>query len=148
MLTLVTIGPGQDRRGGDAPSPRSLSMRGMRGMRTHAWLVFVLFAVLGTLFGVFPGGWFEEGTDRDAALLTSTYGLVAVVLTVAVSSTAYRRGEAWAWWTLWVWPIFFVVHGLAFFAFDFVFAAVAVLTLVSTYPAARGVGSTSGTTGA
>jgi hypothetical protein len=106
----------------------------MTRVRQYGWVVFVAFAVLGTVFGVFPGGWFEEGVDRDAMLLTSTYGLVAVVLTIAIAVTAFRRGEMWAWSAFWVWPVFFVVHGVAFFAFDFVFAAIGAFTLAATYP--------------
>lgn len=113
----------------------------MTTFRRFAWIVFVLFAVLGTMFGVFPGGWFEEDVDRDATLLTTSYGIVAVALTVAIAATAFRRGERWAWWAFWVWPVFFVIHGLAFFAFDFVFAALGTLTLAVTYP---GRGSSEG----
>lgn len=109
----------------------------MAAFRRYAWIVFVFFAVLGTAFGVFPGGWFEDDVDRDATLLTASYGMVAVVLTIAIAVTAFRRGELWAWLAFWVWPVFFVIHGLAFFALDFVFALVAVLTLAATYPGSR-----------
>ena len=104
-------------------------------LRRQAWVGFLFIAALATLFGVFPGGWFEEGADRDATLLTTTYAAVAVVLTVAITLHAFRQGQAWAWWALWIWPLFFVVHGVAFFAVDFVFAAVAALLLVVTRPA-------------
>ena len=103
-------------------------------MRRHAWLVFVFFAVLATMFGVFPGAWFEDDVDRDAALLTATYGIVAVVLTVAIAATAFRRRERWAWLAFWVWPLFFVVHGFAFFAVDFLFAALGIAALAMTAP--------------
>ncbi len=103
-------------------------------VRRYAWVVFVFFAVLATLFGVFPGGWFEDDVDRDDALLTSTYGFVAVVLTVAIAATAFRRGERWAWFAFWVWPLFFVVHGFAFFVVDFAFAALGVAALALTAP--------------
>jgi len=89
---------------------------------------------------VFPGGWFESDVDRDSTLLTSTYGMVAVVLTVAIALTAFRRFELWAWLAFWVWPLFFVVHGIAFFPIDFVFALVGVLTLLATYPSRRRAG--------
>jgi amino acid transporter len=95
----------------------------MHAVRRYAWLAFLLFALLLTLFGIFPGRWFEEGVDWETALLTATFAAVAVVLTVAVAATAFRRGERWAWWASWVWPLFFVVHGIAFFVMDFVFAA-------------------------
>jgi hypothetical protein len=97
--------------------------------------VFLFVALLATLFGVFPGGWFEEGADRDETLLIASYALVAVVLTLAVALTAFRRGEFWAWLALWIWPVFFVIHGLAFFLLDFVFAALAGIALIATYPA-------------
>ena len=106
----------------------------MAFIRRYAWTVFVLFALLATMFGVFPGGWFESDVDRDSALLTSSYGVVAVVLTVAVAVTAFRRSEMWAWLAFWVWPVFFVVHGIAFFPVDFVFALVGVVALLATYP--------------
>jgi hypothetical protein len=109
----------------------------MRAFRRYAWIVFVFFAILGTVFGVFPGGWFEDDVDRDATLLTSSYGMVAVVLTIAFADTAFRRGEMWAWLAFWVWPVFFVIHGFSFFAFDFVFALLGALTLAATYPGSR-----------
>lgn len=102
-------------------------------IRRYAWLAFVFFAVLATMFGVFPGGWFEDDVDQKATLLTTTYGMVAVVLTVAIATTAFRRGEMWAWLAFWVWPVFFIVHGAAFFPVDFVFALLAVLALAATY---------------
>ena len=109
----------------------------MATFKRYAWIVFVFFAVLGTMFGVFPGGWFAEDVDRDATLLTTSYGIVAVVLTVAIAATAFRRGELWAWLAFCVWPVFFVIHGFAFFAFDFVFALLGALTLAVTYPGSK-----------
>jgi hypothetical protein len=109
----------------------------MGTFRRYAWVVFVFFAVLGTVFGVFPGGWFEDDVDRDATLLTTSYGIVAVVLTIAIAATAFRRGELWAWLAFWVWPVFFLIHGFAFFAFDFFFALLGTLTLATTYPDSR-----------
>lgn len=109
----------------------------MRAFGKYAWIVFVFFAVLATLFGVFPGSWFEEGVDRDAQLLSATYATVAIVLTVAVAATAFRRGERWAWFAFCVWPLFFIVHGLAFFIVDFVFAALGVAALAATVPPRR-----------
>ncbi len=86
------------------------------------------------MFGIFPGGWFEADVDRRATLLTTTYAVVAVVLTVAIAPTAFRRGERWAWFAFWVWPMFFVVHGFAFFVVDFVFAVLGVTALALTAP--------------
>lgn len=109
----------------------------MRALGRYVWIVFVFFAVLATLFGVFPGSWFEEGVDRDARLLTTTYAAVAVVLTVAIAATAFRHGERWAWFAFWVWPLFFIAHGSAFFIVDFVFAALGVAALAVTAPPRR-----------
>jgi hypothetical protein len=105
-------------------------------VRRFAWVVFLFVALLATAFGVFPGGWFEDDVDTDATLLTSTYALVAVVLTVAVALNAFRQGEAWAWWALWVWPLFFVIHGVAFFPVDFVFAGLTAVALLAGRPSA------------
>jgi hypothetical protein len=100
-------------------------------------VVFVLFAVLATFFGAFPGTWFEEdGFERDAQWLVTTYALVAAVLTVVIAATAFRRGERWAWLAFWVWPVFFVIHGIVVFPVDFVFAAMGILTLSVARPAA------------
>ncbi len=109
----------------------------MAAARRFAWVVFVLFAVLATVFGVFPGGWFEPGADRDTTLLISTYAAVAVVLTTAIAATSFRRGERWAWFAFWIWPLFFTVHGVAFFAVDYVFAALGVAALALTAPLSR-----------
>jgi hypothetical protein len=104
----------------------------VRRLASLSWTVFVLFAVLAFLFGVFPGTWFDEGGSigRDEQWLVTSYGAVAVVLTLAVAPTAFRRGERWAWWAFWVWPAFFVVHGIVFFPLDFVFAALGIAALL------------------
>lgn len=98
--------------------------------------MFVVIAVLAFLFGVFPGTWFDEAEPfpRDAQWLVTTYAAVAVVLTLAIAFTAFRRGERWAWLALWVWPAFFVVHGIVVFPVDFVFAAIAALALLVSTP--------------
>ena len=41
-----------------------------------------------------------------------TYGLLSLAwyfLVIAISVTAYRRGEKWAWYALWSLPAFYVV---------------------------------------
>jgi hypothetical protein len=106
----------------------------MGAIRRYAWVVFILFAAMATLFGVFPGTWFDDTATDDQKMLVSTYAALAVVLTVAVVLGPFRRGERWAWAVLWVWPAFFGVHGIVYFAFDFVFAAVGALALAATAP--------------
>lgn len=34
------------------------------------------------------------------------------ILTMAISSTAYRRAERWAWYAFWYWPIFLAAAAL------------------------------------
>jgi hypothetical protein len=46
------------------------------------------------------------------------------------------RGRRWAWLAFWVWPVFFVIHGIVVFPVDFVFAAMGILTLSVARPAA------------
>src|SRR3712207_121910 len=110
----------------------------MRRFARYAWIVFLVFAVLAFLFGVYPGTWVaDEGvepTDSDTSWLLTTYAAVTVVLTVAIALTAFRRGERWAWWAFWAWPVFFGVHGLVFWPGDFVFAALGVAALLLTAP--------------
>ena len=97
--------------------------------------MFALFCALVFLFGAFPGSWFDEGVDRDEALLLSSFAAGMAVFGIAITLTAFRRGERWAWLAFWFWPIFFVLHGIAFFFVDFIFAALAVGALVPTRPA-------------
>ena len=118
----------------------------MRRLAPRAWLLFVFFAVLVVFFGVFPGPWFDSGVEeRDSQWLITTYAAVAAVLTAAIASTAFRRGERWAWLAFWMWPIFFVVHGILFFVVDFAFAAVGVVALLITTPRRDGIESPSRT---
>lgn len=110
-------------------------MRAVARLASWTWIVFVLFALLAVLFGVFPGPWVEENDfTRDAQWLITTYAAVAAVLTLAIALTAFRRGERWAWAAFWVWPLFFVIHGVIFFVVDFVFAALGVLALLISAP--------------
>ena len=115
----------------DPSSPRVLSSPFVERARGNTWIVFILFAVLAALFGIFPGPWFEDtDLDRDSKWLVTSYATVAVVLTVAIALTAYRRGEMWAWLAFWVWPAFFILHGTVFFVVDFVFALIGIVALV------------------
>jgi uncharacterized membrane protein YgdD (TMEM256/DUF423 family) len=107
----------------------------MDRVRSLAWTVFVLVAVIVVLFGVFPGTWFGDGTiDRDAQWLVTSYAAVAAILTLAIAVTAFRRGERWAWLAFWVWPGFFVLHGSVVFVGDFVFAALTITALLIARP--------------
>lgn len=95
----------------------------------------MLFALLAVVFGVAPGPWVDgDDFSRDGQWLITTYAAVAATLTLAIALTAFRRGERWAWLAFWAWPVFFIVHGVVFFAFDFVFAAIGVAALLASAP--------------
>ena len=100
----------------------------------------MLFALLAILFGAFPGTWFDDDFGRDVQWLVTTYAAVAAVLTRAIAPTAFRRGERWAWLAFWIWPAFFVVHGIVVFVVDFVFAAVGVVALLLARPRSLSAG--------
>ena len=103
-------------------------------LRRYSWIVFIFFAVLATFFGVF-GPWADGGdSDIDANWLITTYAALAVVLTVAIALTAYRRGERWAWLAFWAWPAFFIIHGILFFAVDYLFALIGIAALLAAQP--------------
>ncbi len=81
--------------------------------------------------------------DRNSKWLVTSYAIVAVVLTIAITLTAYRRGERWAWLAFWVWPAFFVLHGIVFFVVDFVFAVIGIAALLIARPQARDIANPS-----
>ena len=108
----------------------------MGRIRRWAWVVFVVFALLGFLFGVFPGVWFEEDpVEREMQWLVTSYAAVAVALTLALVPTAFRRGERWAGLARVLdLAAFFVIHGAVFFVVDFAFAAAGIVALVASAP--------------
>jgi hypothetical protein len=61
--------------------------------------------------------------------------LMVVVLGLAVILGPFRRGERWAWWALWCYPAFFVLHIIAFgtFVIDGIFALICVSSLLVPY---------------
>lgn len=99
----------------------------------HAWMIlfaiglFSLVTSFPPLFGVDPDPARIEGiagmtmSELRAsnpkfldvvAFLLQAYGLVTLVwsvLVIAISMTAYRRGEKWAWYAFWSLPAYFVV---------------------------------------
>lgn len=67
--------------------------------------------------------------------LLGTILLGMVVFGLAVILKPFRRGERWAWYVLWYYPVFFVLHIIAFgtFIIDGVFALVCALSLLVPY---------------
>src|SRR5687767_7412723 len=106
----------------------------MRFMERHGWKVFVALSAVVTLFGIIDvlegGGTFRSGeavlfrsltgttweelqaADPGAARLMDqqvrsggTALAVLGLLSLAVSATALRRGDRWAWFAMWIWPL-------------------------------------------
>lgn len=101
--------------------------------RRYAWLLFVLVGVSGLIPGIqllvaplsgesylrtfghpVPEVVFasEEGVSFLAFFLQWT-GIMVIgvdLLTVLIASTAFRRGEKWAWYAFWYWPFVFGAH--------------------------------------
>lgn len=98
----------------------------------YSWVVFLVISVLFVLFGI---GDVILGTNADPAIVESITGIewdvlqaashdVATfinlsarmlgltllcfsLLTVAITLTSFRQGHTWAWYALWIWPIWY-----------------------------------------
>jgi hypothetical protein len=105
----------------------------------HSWKVLFVISVLVGLFGI---GDIVQGMSADPAIANSITGipweelrvsspkiaslidlqvrsggsqLVALsLLSIAICLTGYRRGERWAWYALWAWPLFTVLALITF----------------------------------
>ena len=115
----------------------------MRFIERHAWKVFAILSVIVISFGVgdmLQGGetfrsgeavlfqgvtgmtWDElSAADPGAARLidqqvrsTGAVLLVLGLLSLTVCVTAFRRGERWAWFAMWTWPIWLVLVYVVF----------------------------------
>jgi len=68
----------------------------------HAWWVFLANGLLYVWFG-----WTDlDGAVHATAQVAAMSLLVIGVLTTAISVTALRRGERWAWVAMLIWPVF------------------------------------------
>jgi len=105
----------------------------------HSWKVFLLISIILGLFGM---GDILQGMSADPAIANSITGVaweelqvsspkianlidlqvrsggsqlvMLSILSIAICLAGYRRGERWAWYTLWVFPIW---TALAFVTF-------------------------------
>ena len=78
----------------------------------------------------------DEAPDRILELrLLGAILLGMVVFGLTVILKPFRRGERWAWYVLWYYPVFFVLHIIAFgtFIIDGVLALICVLSLLVSY---------------
>lgn len=106
-----------------SPSP-------VKGYQKNAWVLLAILGVLGLIFGVIamlevtydqtffsnrlgqsvtsfsssnPKAWSAiQGWERDEGTELFGFGLFAM----AIASTAYRRGEKWAWYVFWYIPVY------------------------------------------
>jgi hypothetical protein len=141
----------------------------------HAWKVFLAISGIVALFGVGDmlagGSTYAEGESIllqrlggmswtqlraaspnagdviDAQVRTGGMDLLLIsLLSLSICVTALRRGERWAWYAMWVWPLWIVlIYALALVTFRYpggipvplisgaVFFTVSVLTLALSY---------------
>lgn len=141
-------------------------------VQRNAWTVFMVIAVIVVLFGI---GDVIRGMDADPAIAESIAGLswedlqnrsprtanlidlmvrsqgftliILSILSIAITVYAFRPGERWAWYALWIWPIWSAAVFLLFFTADRqpgfaspppmlsapVFFGITVLTLLLSY---------------
>lgn len=112
----------------------------------YTWIPLVLINLLILLIaGSGEAGPFAEGSvlhaflassptdDLLAVRLRGTLLLGMIIFGVAIILVPFRRGERWAWYVLWYYPLFFVLHIIAFGTLlpDGVLALICALCLVT-----------------
>lgn len=119
-----------------------------KSSRSRAWILFAIVQLLILLVVTSgPDGPVGEGSvlqaftaaettdaDLDRRLLgTVLWGMT--IFGLAITLIPFRRGERWAWYVLWYYPVFFVIHILAFGTLvpDAVFVAITTLGLLVPY---------------
>lgn len=97
---------------------------------------FVVISLLSGVISASVNAPMEDQFEHDARVLITTFGLGMAALSLAVVLGPFRRGERWAWATLWVWPAFFVAHvvTLGTVVPDGVFAVATAVALVASRP--------------
>lgn len=106
----------------------------------HGWKIFLIISVI---FGLFGFGDFSLGMNADPAIAESIIGIsweqtqtnspeaahlidmqvraggaqliVLSALSIVVCLLGYRHGQRWAWYALWVFPIWMVLIFMLFF---------------------------------
>jgi hypothetical protein len=83
----------------------------------NAWVLVTIIGAIGVIFSFLEiagipndssfslANSFELYLAREAGLPLLGYGITGI----AISMTAYRKGEKWAWYVLWYLPIYFMV---------------------------------------
>ena len=131
----------------------SAGSRPARASVTYAWIPLALITLLILLIagsgeqGLVAEGSFlhaittppfftDEAPYRIIQLrLQGTLLLGMVVFGLAIVLTGFRWGERWAWYALWYYPVFFVLHVIAFgtFIIDGILALICALSLLVSY---------------
>lgn len=96
-----------------------------------ATLLFIVIGLLFILYGIYkfllpslePDHWNWLSKDKEVIQYISGNfrwsGLCFIGLgafTVLITSTAFRRGEKWAWWALWYLPVMFLIGAFVVWA--------------------------------
>ena len=86
--------------------------------RDDRWLdvlplvVLVAIGAVVALYGL--SSFWDDDVPRDAQVILGTFGVGMAIYGIALTLTGLRRGDRWSWFALWYYPVFFVVHVLAF----------------------------------
>ncbi len=127
----------------------------------YAWIPLVLINLLiVVIVGSGEDGPFAAGSVLHAFLANSpseamlelrlrgTLLLGMVAFGLAVILVPFRRGDRWAWYVLWFYPVFFLLHIIAFGTFipDAILAIICVASLLAPmrvfFPRYQAVAST------
>lgn len=73
---------------------------------TAGWACLAVVGVAILAFGVVAAMSEGDGLMRTAGVTSVGMGVFGVLITVV----PFRRRERWAWFALWVYPVFWVVH--------------------------------------
>lgn len=115
----------------------------------YAWTPLFLFSIVMLVVGI--GGMVgpvregsvisayraHEVTDQVLALrLRGSFVLGMVVFGISLILIPFRRGERWAWYVLWYYPVFFLLHVVAFGTLfpDGLFLLISAASLLVAYP--------------
>jgi hypothetical protein len=82
------------------------SASNLRWYEEKAWAVMLLVCALAPVAGLADAGW--QGRLPAGALAAGM-----ALFGAAITLSAFRRGERWAWFVLWYYPAFFTAHILA-----------------------------------
>lgn len=114
----------------------------------HAWIVFLLITLVLALVGfsgeegpVGPGSVlhaFQTSDVSEDVLDLRFRGTVLggmIIFGLAVLFGGFRKGERWAWYAMWYYPVFFVLHIIAFGTVmpDAIFLLLSLLGLILPY---------------